>query len=294
MDLGKAMKSRNLWIAGAVLGVVGLAGVTALALGSGHKAAETQLAMNDQAFGDRQTKSTEHAPNVKGDFHQANDPNAVAPHQLETKNTGSTNVALNTQQPAYKDGPFDVISFGAPTAPIVIVEYGSLSCPHCAHFAQEVLPQLKARYIDKGTVRLIFRPFVLGGGHEAIDTDAGLFITCLPANRRAAWVEVLYNQQNKWIPWDEGNDVLKMRKDIRQNLENYATKQAAMSSAQFQACLENQNNGVWLQSVRDQGEKDGVDSTPTFFINNQKYGPMEFDSFVKVLDPLVAKAQGHG
>src|ERR671933_189300 len=50
---------------------------------------------------------------------------------------------------------------GNPEAPITIVEYASMTCPHCAHFEKEVLPKLKKKWIDTGKAKLVLRPFPL-------------------------------------------------------------------------------------------------------------------------------------
>lgn len=284
--LAKLTKNpRILLIAGGILAAVGIAGVTAMALGSGHQ--NRSVAMSGSGFGG-DTKSTAPAPNVKSDYHPAHDANTSPMHAMETKNSSATNVALNTKNPGHVDGPFDVISYGLANAPVTIIEYGSFTCPHCAAFHEDVLPKLKANYFDKGTVRLIFRPFY----RNEFDVDAGMFVACLPLERRSTWVSLLFHQQDTWVPFGV-SDQLEARKKARDSLEAYAI-QAGITSAKFSECLTNTPNKTWLQAIRDQGIKDGLTGTPMFLIDGQSKGPMEFDEFQKILDPLVAKAQGRG
>jgi protein-disulfide isomerase len=284
--LARLMKNpRHLLIAGGILAAAGIAGVAAMAVGTGHRAG-TQPAVAASAFGPGETKSSSGAPNVKSDYHPTNDANAAPPRNLETKNTGNTNVAVNTKNTGYKDGPLDVITYGPASAPVTIIEYGSFTCPHCAAFHEEVLPKLKERYFNKGTARLIFRPFF----RNEFDVDAGLFIACLAPERRSAWVSVLFHQQENWVPFGV-TDQLEARQKARDNLEAYSV-QAGMTPANFDKCLANEPNKAWLQAVRDQGIKDGLEGTPLFLIGSKTYGPMEFEEFQKLLDPLVAKAQG--
>lgn len=277
--LDRLMKTRNLLIAAAILVVAAIAGVTAMALGSGNKG--VQLA-SSSAFGSKDTKSTGGAPNVKSDYRPGGSSGAPS-RTLETKNTTNTNVALNVK-PA--GGPLDVIAYGPASAPVTIIEYGSFTCPHCAEFHEEVLPKLKSKYFDKGLVRLVFRPFY----RNSVDVDAGLFIACLPAERRAAWVNVLFHQQQSWIPWGL-RDELEIRKKSQDALAAYADK-AGIRGAGFDRCLDNSANKNWLEAVRDQGIKDGLEGTPYFLIGNERKGAMSFEQFQKILDPMVAKAQG--
>ena len=84
---------------------------------------------------------------------------------------------------------------GKPDAPITIVEYASLTCPHCAHFDQEVLPKLKEKWIDSGKAKLVFRDFPL-------DQPALLAATvarCEPADRFYGFVDALFKSQGDCI-----------------------------------------------------------------------------------------------
>src|SRR5262245_3685832 len=73
-------------------------------------------------------------------------------------------------------GPLGDMELGNPNAPVTIVEYASMTCPHCAHFHEAVYPELKKKYIDTGKVRFIFREFPLdplAAGASAIARCAG-------------------------------------------------------------------------------------------------------------------------
>ena len=86
------------------------------------------------------------------------------------------------------------MSMGDPNAPVTLVEYAMFTCPHCAAFAKEVLPKIKANYIDTGKVRLVFRevyfnkPRALGGDDRALRagrTAISAWRTCSSPARRA-------------------------------------------------------------------------------------------------------------
>jgi protein-disulfide isomerase len=83
-------------------------------------------------------------------------PTQVVQTQLaQAQAQASTQVA----QAAEKNDPLSERVLGDPNAPITILEYSSLTCPHCASFHANTLPQLKKDYIDTGKVKLVFRDF---------------------------------------------------------------------------------------------------------------------------------------
>ena len=83
---------------------------------------------------------------------------------------------------------------GNPDAPIVIVEYASLTCPHCAHFTNEVLPEIKKKWIDTGKAKLILRDFPLDG--EAL--RAAMIARCAPPDRFYAFIDTFFQDQAGW------------------------------------------------------------------------------------------------
>src|SRR5438477_4608159 len=90
-------------------------------------------------------------------------------------------------------GPDDRI-LGKPDAPVTIIEYASLTCPHCAAFEKEVLPQLKSEWIDTGKVKLVFRDFPL----DASALKAAIVARCAPPERFYGFIGVLFAQQASW------------------------------------------------------------------------------------------------
>ena len=83
---------------------------------------------------------------------------------------------------------------GSPTAPITIVEYASLTCPHCAHFTDEVLPEIKKKWIDTGKVKLVLRDFPLDD--EAV--HASMIARCAPHDRFYAFIDTFFADQANW------------------------------------------------------------------------------------------------
>ena len=166
---------------------------------------------------------------------------------------------------------------GNPEAPITIVEYASLTCPHCAHFANDVLPELKKKWIDPGKVKLILRDFPL----DEPALRAAMIARCAPPDRFYAYVDTLFAAQEKWV----------MARDYREALSRLV-KLGGMSKDEFDNCLSDTALENKIVEGRLVASKElDVNSTPTFFINGTKFaGAPTFEEFDKVLSGLSAKS----
>jgi protein-disulfide isomerase len=164
--------------------------------------------------------------------------------------------------------------YGSADAKVTIVEYASTTCPHCARFHNEVLPELRAKYVETGKVRFIFRVFVL----NPLDTAASMLSYCGPAERRGAFLEYLFKQQEKWAFTNTPLDALLQ-----------AARQAGFTQESFNACLQRQDLYGALNAAKDKAA-DGfkVNSTPTLIINGQVHrGALSMPELDKILQPLV-------
>jgi protein-disulfide isomerase len=166
---------------------------------------------------------------------------------------------------------------GNPDAPITIVEYASLTCPHCAHFANDVLPELKKKWIDPGKVKLVFRDFPL----DEPALRAAMIARCAPTDRFYAYVDTFFAAQDKWV----------MARDYREALARLV-KLGGMSQNEFENCLKNTALENKIVEGRLVASKElDVGSTPTFFINGTKFaGAPTLEEFDKVLSSLAAKS----
>lgn len=165
-------------------------------------------------------------------------------------------------------------SIGDPDAPVTIIEYSSLSCPHCAQFHEEVLPGLKERYIDTGKVRLIFRDFPLN--ESAV--DAAVLAHCSGADRYVGFLDVLFQTQESWSQAADPRGALKQ-----------LGKLGGLTDEQMDACFADETlaNGV-LQSRLEGNNEYQVQSTPTFIIGDKTYpGSRDVDAFAEIIDPLL-------
>jgi len=148
--------------------------------------------------------------------------------------------------------PLPDMALGKADATITIIEYSSLSCPHCAAFHKEVFPELQSQYIDTGKVRYVMREFPL---NEAALAGA-VIARCLDPSRYFAFTGLLFSKQSDWA----------FKEDALTPLKALA-KQAGMSGEEFDKCIDNEALQKKILAVRDDGQKKGVNATPSFFVN---------------------------
>jgi protein-disulfide isomerase len=172
-----------------------------------------------------------------------------------------------------KAGPDGDVVLGSDKAPVTIIEYASLTCPHCAHFSATTFPELQKRYIDTGKVRFIFREFPL----DALAAAGFMLARCAGADKFMPIVETLFAKQSEWM-------VQKPIDPLRA-----IAKQFGFTEQTFDQCLANQKVLDGIQNVRDRAAaKLGVNSTPTFFVNGKKLvGDQSIDALAKEIDPYL-------
>ena len=168
------------------------------------------------------------------------------------------------------------IALGSDKAPVTIVEYASMTCPHCAHFEEVTFPEIKKRYIDTGKVRFILRDFPLDNLAGAVFVLAHCIAKNDP-NKYYTLVETFFREQRTWA----------VEKPVPPLLA--IAKQAGLSEQDFNACISNQKAWDAMESVRQRGMKQfKVESTPTFFINGTRVtGAVPIEDFAKVIDPYL-------
>lgn len=170
-------------------------------------------------------------------------------------------------------GPTDHV-LGRADAPITIVEYASLTCPHCAAFSRDVFPKIQAAYIDTGKAKWVYRDFPL----DELAVRASMLARCLPAERYFPFIETLFKTQASWAYVKEPMPALAR-----------TAKLAGLGQADIDACLANKSIEDAVLGSRLEADKDfKVDSTPSFIINGAKASPgATFESFDALLKPLV-------
>jgi protein-disulfide isomerase len=171
-------------------------------------------------------------------------------------------------------GPLGDVVQGPPDAKVTIVEYASLTCSHCGAFHRDTYPALKSRYIDTGKVRFILREFPL----DPLATAGFMLARCDGEQKFYPIVDLLFQQQRAWTTTDRPLDALRQM-----------MRQAGFSQEKFDACLKDQKLYDAVNAVKNRGmETLKIDSTPTFFINGQRYpGNMSIDEIEKIITPML-------
>ena len=162
---------------------------------------------------------------------------------------------------------------GSADAPIEIIAYESMTCPHCASFHQNAWHDIKAQYIDTGKARFILRDFPF----DAVGLRAAMLARCTGDKRYYGVVEILFKSQTQWA----------RAEDPMQALAGIG-RLAGLSAADFDACMANQAlmDGILVGRQTAEREFD-VSSTPSFIINGIKVvGAQPFEEFDKVLAPM--------
>jgi protein-disulfide isomerase len=170
-------------------------------------------------------------------------------------------------------GPLGEMSLGDEKAPVTIIEYASMTCPHCANFHETTYPELKKKYIDTGKVRFIFREFPL----DQLAAAAFMLARCGGKERYFPMVETLFQQQRTWAVQRPLQPLMAI------------SKQAGLSETSFNECLKNQQVLDGIEDVRQRAaNKFNVQSTPTFFVNGKQLrGAATLAEFEKEMAPYL-------
>lgn len=170
----------------------------------------------------------------------------------------------------------DEMTLGRPDAPVTVVEYASLGCPHCAIWEQTVFPDFKKTYIDTGKVRFVLREMLFGNSTLA----AAGFLTarCAGPDKYFQVVDGIFDQQVQ-IENGGAREMLKV------------AQAAGMTEDQFKICLQDQSA---LQTLEARSSRyvtdDKITGTPTFVIGDQK---LEGDQSLAALAAVIDSARGH-
>ena len=163
---------------------------------------------------------------------------------------------------------------GNKNAKIVVIEYASMTCIHCANFHKQVYPKIKKNYIDTNKIKFIFRDFPLD--KQAL--FASVLAKCAPKDKYFNFVKLILTNQEKWI----SNDDTFMNK-----LRNIG-KLAGLNENKINSCFKDEkivNNIIRTRSIGE--EKYNINSTPSLIINEKKYSAMSYENFEKIIENLI-------
>ena len=165
-------------------------------------------------------------------------------------------------------------ALGDPDAPVTIIEYASLTCPHCADFHTDVLPELKDKYIATGKVRLVYRDFPL----DQRALSAAVLAHCAGPDRYFGFLDVLFETQESWARADDHIAAL-----------TGLGKLGGLSETQIEQCLADQElSDAILKTRLDAQNQYDIGSTPSFIIDGKTHaGSRSVEEFGELIEPLL-------
>ena len=166
------------------------------------------------------------------------------------------------------------IFLGNKDAKIVVIEYASMTCAHCANFHKKVYPKIKENYIDTNKIKFIFRDFPLD--KQAL--FASVLAKCAPKEKYFDFVKLILNTQKKWISNDDA---------FVNKLKNIG-KLAGLNENKINACFKDEHlvdNIIESRSIAE--KKYNITSTPSLIINEKKYSAMNYENFEKIIEGLI-------
>ena len=192
---------------------------------------------------------------------------AFAPMTAPAQDAGTSNVTE--------------MALGDADAPVTMIEYASFTCPHCATFHVEIMPQLKRDYIDTGKVRFIHREVYF----DRYGLWAGMVARCGGEMRYFGLADMIYTRMSEWT---SGADAAAVADNLRR-----IGRTAGLSDDQLDACLTDADKAQALVAwYQDNAAQDGIEGTPSFIIDGERHSNMSYDALRRILDDRIAAAEG--
>ncbi|MFT7058406.1 MAG: protein-disulfide isomerase [Pseudorhodobacter sp.] len=161
---------------------------------------------------------------------------------------------------------------------VVLTEYASFTCPHCANFHSAVFKDLKRDYIDTGKIKFVYREVFF----DRYGLWAAMVARCGGELRYFGILDILYDTQREWAGSSDAGTVVASLRRIG--------KTAGLDDPTLDACM---NDAAMAQAMVDKYEKDtnedGITSTPSFMLNGTKHGNMSYADLKEILDAELAK-----
>ncbi len=169
-------------------------------------------------------------------------------------------------------------SLGSPDAKVKLVEYASFTCPHCANFHATTFKDLKKDYIDTGKVHFTLREVYF----DRYGLWAALIARCGGEMKYFGIHDMLFDQQQDWAASENPQEVVEKLKTIG--------RAAGLEDAAMDACLNDTANAeALIKQFQTNFEADGVEGTPTLFINGTKHGNMAYEDLKAIIEAELAK-----
>lgn len=164
---------------------------------------------------------------------------------------------------------------GDADAPITIIEYASLTCPHCASFHKDTLPKLKSEWLDTGKAKLVYRDFPTAPAGPSY--AASMIARCAPKDRYFTFLDAFFRTQETWVSSPDPRGALAQMARL-----------GGLSEADFNQCMENEALLTGIRQRAQEGSTEfGVQSTPSLVINGRLYpGNRSYDDLAEILENL--------
>lgn len=169
---------------------------------------------------------------------------------------------------------FDAV-LGDPAAPVTMIEYASFTCPHCAAFHTETLPDIKERFVDTGQLKVVFRDFPLDG----VALQAGMLARCVPDDQYFNVVDVLFDTQRQWATAEDPRAAL-----------SRIGQMAGLEQSTIDSCLDDREMADRLVALREAGATQyDISSTPSFVIEGETHASaLPLEDFVALIEEAAA------
>jgi len=171
------------------------------------------------------------------------------------------------------DDALAIRTLGSEDAPITILEFSSLGCPHCAAFHRDTLPMVKKDYVDTGRVKIEYHDFPLGTRALA----AAMITRCAPRERYFGMIELMFQNQQDWSQSDNPIEAL-----------NRVAKFGGLGADDVEACLQDEALLTGIRARAQAGsEEHEIEATPTFIVmpsGTKIEGNQPYSAFQKILD----------
>jgi protein-disulfide isomerase len=168
------------------------------------------------------------------------------------------------------------MTLGKADAPVTVIEYASLTCPHCALAHAEVIAPMKKDYVEPGKVRFVYRDFPL----DQMALNASILARCAGPDRFFGFLDVLFSGQSNWA---RVTDPIRALEQIG--------RMGGVPPEKFEACRNDEELKTKVLQQRMDGEKDfQINSTPTLIINGDRYsGGVPYPQLKAIIDAHLSK-----
>ncbi len=186
--------------------------------------------------------------------------------------------AINAQNSDVDTSGVLEMSMGNPDSKVTIIEYASFTCPHCKNFHSSVLKDIQRDYIDTGKVNFVYREVYF----DRFGLWAGIIARCGGPDRYFGITNLIYEQQSEWTA---SGDPAAIAGNLRQ-----IGKTAGLTDAELDVCLADSDKAQAMVALyQKNAQADNINSTPSFVINGENFGNMNYADFSAVIEAKLAE-----